>query len=595
MLHDEGDESRRRAVEPPTWVIAFLPFVLAITTIIAFAGAVTVGVTWDEGAHVNILRTYFETGWHTAAPLINGAPDPAFFLGTYVYGPISELLPHMVAVITGSEQWWSVVSDSSDAYAARHVGVVVQGLIGVLAVGGGVGLIARSWRWGLVGAAILASIPLWTGHEMFNIKDTPPATGYVLFTTGVLGLLDSRYFRDRTIRIGSLLAITLGLVMAIGGRTGLTVLFVLTLPSALLILWLLGARGGRTLRRELRIPRRLIEGLAAFFVAYLALVLVYPNAFLNPVEVGIKSLLDSALFPMNEAQLTNGVWMVQPVGWTYLPTWFAAQLPLLVLIPALGVVVWWIAALLRGLVDRRTPESSRWLTGQISPIVAQAFAAPLAAIIGSSTLYNGTRQMLFVIPAAAMLAAIGLSMLWSWLARRHASGARFSIARTGFWLAVSAGLIVPVLAQIQLFPYGYTYYNGPAALKPIDGNWPTDYWRASGRELLHRLPPTGPVSCGYEQLMKGEFYPCDEQPMFTPFLNERGKNAIDVALQPNQYWFLRENLGLLEMPPGCTLVESITRPLLWQSVTIGQIAVCDRRIDTGVVNAIDPTKPAASD
>ena len=153
------------------------------------------------------------------------------------------------------------------------------------------------------------------------------------------------------------------------------------------------------------------------------------------------------------------------------------------------------------------------------------------------------------------------------------------------------GLVVPIIAQFQLFPYGYTYVNAVTAIKPVDGKWPTDYWRASGRELLRILPPDGRDSCGLEQLQKGELFPCTEQPMFIPYLDERGTSAEPYALDSNEYWFIRENSGVLDMPPGCQPFTTVTRPLFWRTVTIGQIAICDDRIDTGLRNMADPGLP----
>ena len=579
----------KTTVAPPIPVLVVSGVVLSATSVVAFLGAVTVGVTWDEGAHVNILRTYFESGWYTAAPLINGIPDPAFYFGTYVYGPMGEIIPHLVNVLTGEESLFATVSDSAMAYQGRHIGIAIQGLIGIFAVGSTVGLVTRSWKWGVLGAALLSAVPLWTGHSMFNLKDIPPATGYALFTMGLVALLDQRYLTDRRVRLTALLGITSGLVLAIGGRTGLTILFISALPLSFLFTWISSFRARSPLHAEMRLTRKFFEGIAAYLFAYLILVAFYPKAFLNPVEVGIKSLLDSALFPMIEAQLTNGVWMVQPVAWTYQPLWLGAQLPVLVLLFGLLYVLWWVVRVMTQFVSGSSDNATSYQLSQTTPLLIQAFAAPTAAIIGSSTLYNGTRQILFVVPAITVLSVLGIreiailvqESMRNWLRRI-------------FWGGIVVGLVVPVLGQVQLFPYSYTYFNALASLQPIDERWPTDYWRASGRELLRLTPAGGRDSCGYEQLQKGQLFPCTEQPMFTPFLGQRGVEARPFTLQDHEYWFIRGNHGILNMPPGCRLYNSLKRPLLWQKITIGQIAICDDRVDTGVLNMIDPSQPIAS-
>ncbi|MCH9816322.1 MAG: hypothetical protein K0U64_07695, partial [Actinomycetia bacterium] len=45
-------------------------------------------------------------------------------------------------------------------------------------------------------------------------------------------------------------------------------------------------------------------------------------------------------------------------------------------------------------------------------------------------------------------------------------------------------------------------------------------------------------------------------------------------LSDGDYWLVRENQGRTEIPEGCVLHDSITRPLFWQTITIGQIFQC---------------------
>jgi hypothetical protein len=63
--------------------------------------------------------------------------------------------------------------------------------------------------------------------------------------------------------------------------------------------------------------------------------------------------------------------------------------------------------------------------------------------------------------------------------------------------------------------------------------------------------------------------------MFKPYLDERGSDATPGELEPGQYWLVRENQGSTDLPQGCVLHDAITRPLFWQTVTIGQIMRCD--------------------
>jgi len=64
-----------------------------------------------------------------------------------------------------------------------------------------------------------------------------------------------------------------------------------------------------------------------------------------------------------------------------------------------------------------------------------------------------------------------------------------------------------------------------------------------------------------------------------------------MVLGPNEYWFLQENSGVLDLPDACRPFYKLTKPLFWQEITIGQIAICDSTIDTGQRNLIDPSQP----
>jgi hypothetical protein len=106
--------------------------------------------------------------------------------------------------------------------------------------------------------------------------------------------------------------------------------------------------------------------------------------------------------------------------------------------------------------------------------IGLGFTFPLMGLIVlRSPLYHNFRQVLFLIPAMAMLAAFSLELVF----KRTTQG----------WvrLILIAALALPgVYSTAKLYPYEYVYYNslvgGPAgALKRYE----MDYWRISLREM----------------------------------------------------------------------------------------------------------------
>jgi hypothetical protein len=135
-------------------------------------------------------------------------------------------------------------------------------------------------------------------------------------------------------------------------------------------------------------------------------------------------------------------------------------------------------------------------------VLLQALLLPTLGVLRQANLYTGLRQLLFAAPALAVLVAVAIATLVAVGTRRWVP-----------WVAAAA-LVLPVLAQLQLFPYGYAY-RSPVALvgAPVvverDPSWelPTDYWRTSVRELAPAVPSVGAVTCSPSRDADGGFRP----------------------------------------------------------------------------------------
>lgn len=556
-----------KRVPAPTVIVVLTLIVIATATTIMFLGAFHVGATWDERAHLGMLQTYFETGWNVGPDwLVNGELDP--FTGKwpyFVYAPVASLLIHLSAAISGNEPWGGF-STSPEAFAARHVMTALIALVGIAAAGAIAWLITRSWRWGLVAAALLASTPMWIGHGMFNVKDLPVGTGYTVATLGFVLMCRDGYGGNRQLRVLAWMSVVAGVVLAVGTRPASGLPIALTGVGILMFcLVVLALRRRHSRLVELRPGPRAVDVLGSLLLAYLTLIAIYPKGFINPLRLVKETLLLSGRFPVTDAELTNGVWLPQPPPWYYLPTWFAAQLPLLLLIGCLIFLVLSFVVIVKRI---RRPWPGLVSLGPsllIVPVVAQLLLMSLLAVLAHSTIYDATRQFLFVVPAAAVLAALGLRSVIGRVAGRRA-------LLLFAWILVSVGLVMPVVDQVRLFPYSYVYFNELASLKPIDGNWATDYWRASGRELVP-LIPVGETSCIFIDANHAE-RPCDVDSTFSPFWASQGIQAKPGQLAEGEYWLVRENNGDVTAPQGCSLHDQLTRPLRGQTLVISQIFRC---------------------
>jgi hypothetical protein len=542
----------------PRWVQVAGALVLAVNVVVLVLGTSAVGVSWDEPTHVERLRTYQSTGWYLPAWQMDGeAPDDEV-RGTGVYAPVAALLGHAVSVLLGSEGSGEVAA-TAEAYAHRHLSVALLGILGLGATALAVRLLVGSWRWGLLAAAALSALPAWTGHAMFNIKDVPVATGYTLVTCSALAMASSRIIASLRGQILAATTLTMGAVLAVGTRPGMVVGVAASVAAALAF----GAWDDPHYALRGGLQRRLAACVTGLAGAYVVLLVVYPALFSRP-DLLVRAVGDSGEYPWNGAILTAGELMTTPPPPSYLPLWFLAQTPLVVLVLALvglSAPVWLLA--------RRTSRADgvdRGLGIGLGLAALQALLLPGVAVLTSAVLYDATRQVLFVQPALAIAATVAF-----WLLLRGVSGGqRWTVALS---IVFVAGLVVPTVTHARLFPYSYTWFNGVAALRPIDGNWMTEYWRVSARELVHHIPAGGRAAC-YPREAPRQITSCEALPQFAPYWGSRGVASSTSELAPDQYYLARVNRFGTTVPEGCTAVHEVTRPLFGQDVLMSAVSRC---------------------
>ena len=459
-----ADVSKRPAPrrEPaPSVVVWASGLVLVVTTTMLLWGAWHTGISTDEPFHVFRLRNLFATGWYLLDDDLAGSSPGPWVTDEYVYAPVAALLMHAVCVLLGIEGGGDVAT-SSAAYGVRHLVVAVIGLLGTLAVAGIGRLVLRSWSWGVVAAATLMTVPMWPGLSMFDLKDVPAATGYTLVTLGLaLCLRSSRSgAATATVTIGTLVA---GILLAVGARPGLWP--GLALGAAVVVV----CSVVRDHEGRLGWVRwRLVELAVAGAVAYALLWLAYPAMFSRPDRWLLSSVLASSDY--------SG----QALGtWSYIPSKVSGLMPpLLLLLGCVGC----LAAFFEWRGRRWTLHEAR-----VVLVVSQALVLPVLAILREAHLYDDLRQVVFALPAVAVLLTMGLKHFTDDLS---ASGKQARRVALSLWVVA---LLAPTVVQVQLFPYNYAYASPQADLigAPVE----PDFWRTSFRELLPDVPVDEFVVC----------------------------------------------------------------------------------------------------
>jgi hypothetical protein len=192
-------------------------------------------------------------------------------------------------------------------------------------------------------------------------------------------------------------------------------------------------------------------------------------------------------------------------------------------------------------------------------------------------IYNGMRQHIYVLPAIAILAGLGAWRLQKWAQSKYPVGH----GRTIVTVTLCAALLIPMFEQTLLFPYNYAYVNPLAGIGGVNDNWETDYWYASGREALSRVPRSAELLCSrflvepWDSDGRPELEPCDEEQL-TPFSGERGTEVAsrwrdDTAAT----WVISRKRAGNRPPSYCEEADNVTRWLRGEEVVMAYVLRCD--------------------
>ncbi len=418
------------------------------------------GMSWDEwfrwrGGQEKLLyylALFGDGNLVSATPFAKADPYPGLF----------DLSVAIINELTGSP-----------LFQTGHSLSLAFGFLAVLAVW----MTARRIggpRAGFIALLLLILTPRFYGHQFFNPKDIPFAATYAWSLFALLAFMEGfpRPNWKQVVALGT--AIGLTLATRIGGLVVFAYL-------AVACVWAL-ARTAALSEQGTRLYQTADAGIKLFIRCFLVGIIAlgvllpwWPYAHSDPFGRLLETFMTVSEYPWNGPVLYRGqVSAATDLPWHYLPTWLGITAPPILLAAlATGILV---------AIGQIRFLSSRWRdtpTAQVGIILLFAIFPILFVIWKDSTLYDGMRHLLFVLPPLAALGGLALDQFF-----RNTS----LIPR----VTVGSGLVLLALCSlwpmVRLHPYQYTYFNPfVGGLAGAEGLYETEYWGTSLREAVEIL------------------------------------------------------------------------------------------------------------
>jgi len=468
-----------RARSVPTRRFAIEGDIVAGTALLSAALVVGLATVGDYGLTVDEFNTD-DYGPKALAWYTSGFTDRSHFENVedylWYYGPWFQIL---IAVVQSF--------NLANPLTVRHAMNFAIGLVGLAALIPIARLTVGRWA-----GPVAIGLCLMTGYFYGSLFFTPIDVPFMAaMTWAVLAILVMAK-RDvpswpATVAVGLLTG------LAMSTRTGGIISHAYLLGAMSLCALELVARRGRTDTRSLlQIGLRTLSAIA---IAWATAIAIWPWLQIgNPLRQFWTAFVHFANIPMT---FTFQHWgeelTTSELPRSYIPEQFLARLPEAFLVL---LVVGFVLALATALVFVRA-TLTRWrrdgIAGLRAPalvlarsrgtlLIVAAVVVPVGfLIVKASTLYDGVRHILFVIPMLAMLA--GGALLWLLPLLR-----RYRIVAFAVVVVAGAHVGATLVSLAILHPFQYAAMNSLAGgVSGAADRFELDYWAVGATEALRRL------------------------------------------------------------------------------------------------------------
>src|SRR5215813_8124360 len=421
---------------------------IAAAALVAAATFRDYGLGWDDYTHAeygDLLVAFYGSGFTDKRALS--------FVNLYMYGGGFDLLAALVAK----------VSPFTLFETRRLLGAVV-GLVGLVVVWRTARRVGGSVA-GLIALALLATCPLFVGHQFINAKDGPFAVAMAILLLGLVRALD-QYPRPCA---GTVALTGAGFGLAIGSRImgGFGAVSAL---AALALLVAIDARQDGIRSAAAKLGLFVLRMLPGIVLTLGVMALIWPWVVSAPLNLFHAIDYFSRFFEEPWQELFGGSLIrVTDMPRSYVPTLLALQLPELFLLLGMSGAAGALVAAMRHDVARNR-------RAVLALIAFAALLPPAVTVLARPAMYNGIRHFVFVLPPLAILGGLAGTWLFERV-RPHRAGAALAIA------LFAIGIASPVVEMVRLHPYEYTHFNRIAGgVAGARDQYMLDYWALSFKQ-----------------------------------------------------------------------------------------------------------------
>ena len=201
----------------------------------------------------------------------------------------------------------------------------------------------------------------------------------------------------------------------------------------------------------------------------LTTIICYPVSWSNPLKFIFEIIHVLSKYGWAGTVLFDGQFIsAQNLPWSYIPTWVIITTPLIFQVSFVGGI---------GVILIKYRQLSSLQRACLILLLFQVFFLPLIAIVKGSTVYDGIRHFLFILPVFAVFSTILLVWIY-----QKINSQKVKLFYLGIMIVFALKII---LNMVTLHPYEYIYFNQiVGGLYGANNLYETEYWGLSMREAI---------------------------------------------------------------------------------------------------------------